>query len=102
MLRFANRMKSAREDAEVWTADSCPGFRNGPYDVPVKLSNQYGQLLCANETTKQVALLSGPEAEAVDNDGAYVWNNAWECTPDLDSNEEDEFLAKYMEYTEFK
>merc|ERR1712216_192143 len=96
------RMKSQREDAAVLTAESCPGFRNGPYDVPVKLGNAYGQLLCANEATKQVALLSGPESEAVDDDGAYVWNNAWECTPDLDSPENDEFLSKYMNFTEFK
>merc|ERR1711924_278269 len=92
------RMKSDRQDAAVWVSESCPGFRNGPYDVSVKLKNVYGQLLCSNDQTKQVALLNAQEVEETDNTGAFIWNNAWECTPDLDSNEEDEFLSKYMDY----
>jgi len=96
------RMKSEQADAAVWTAESCPGFRNGPYDVAVKFKNEYGQVLCSCDQTKQVALLAPQEAEEIDNEGCFMWNNAWECTPDLDSNEEDEFLNKYMNYTEFK
>ena len=78
------------------------GFRCGPYDVAVKITNEHGQVLCSNDRTRQVALLSPQEAEETDHNGCYVWNNAWECTPDLDSNDADEFLDKYMDYAEFK
>jgi len=39
------------------------GFRNGPYDVSVKITNEHGQVLCSNDHTKQVALLSLQESE---------------------------------------
>jgi len=70
--------------------------------VAVKITNEHGQVLCSNDRSKQVALLSPHEAEETDHAGCYVWNNAWECTPDLDSNDTDEFLEKYMDYAAFK
>jgi hypothetical protein len=52
------------------------GFRNGPYDVSVKITNDYGQVLCSNDHTKQVALLSQAEAEET---GRAPSPPSWTC-----------------------
>ena len=57
------RMKSDRLEAATWYTETVPGFRNGPYDVAVKITNEHGQVLCSNDHTKQVALLSVQESE---------------------------------------
>ena len=39
------------------------------------------------------------QSEELDENGQFIWNCAWECTPDLDDEEEDH-LTSYLEKTE--
>eukprot|EP00656_Telonema_subtile_P054625 TRINITY_DN8209_c0_g1_i5.p2 TRINITY_DN8209_c0_g1~~TRINITY_DN8209_c0_g1_i5.p2 ORF type:complete len:168 (-),score=37.31 TRINITY_DN8209_c0_g1_i5:202-705(-) len=93
-------MKSGIQEAAHWSANTYPAFRGGPYDVSVQFCNIHGQILCANEGTRQVAILSVEEAGEVDAQGNFVWNDAWECSPDLDEEADDEHLKNYLERSE--
>eukprot|EP00656_Telonema_subtile_P056785 TRINITY_DN9168_c0_g1_i1.p1 TRINITY_DN9168_c0_g1~~TRINITY_DN9168_c0_g1_i1.p1 ORF type:complete len:198 (+),score=61.41 TRINITY_DN9168_c0_g1_i1:165-758(+) len=89
------QMKRNENAAQVWTATTTASFRGGPYDTAVQLSNGKGQLLCSKDSTRQIALLTPKEADELTKTDGYAWNNAWECSAIEESNEEDEFLAKY-------
>lgn len=44
--------------------------------------------------------VSWQDADQTDAQGNFVWNCAWECTPDLDDKTEDEPLQSYLEGAE--
>merc|ERR1711865_95715 len=92
-------LKASVDEAALWEAVTYPAFRGGEYDVSVQFTNSNGQFLCANEKTRQVAILSSEESEQLDADGQFIWNIAWECTPDLDDDAEDH-ITSYLERTE--
>ena len=68
--------------------------------MAIRVKNSDGRLLCSNEKSRQVALLSPEEANFQDSRGQFIWNDAWECTPDdIDvplADEDIDFLEKYM------
>eukprot|EP00658_Telonema_sp_P-2_P026852 TRINITY_DN20876_c0_g1_i1.p2 TRINITY_DN20876_c0_g1~~TRINITY_DN20876_c0_g1_i1.p2 ORF type:complete len:196 (+),score=53.88 TRINITY_DN20876_c0_g1_i1:164-751(+) len=96
------RMKRNKDAAVVWSATCAPAFRGGPYDTSVQLHNDKGQLLCSKDSTKQIALLTPEEADEQDANGCFLWNNTWECSPDSESKEEDEFLNRYATVPSFE
>lgn len=66
--------------AALWEILPYHPFRNGPGDVSLQLrQTTTGMLLCSNEKTKKVMLLSPDQAEA--NESVNI---AWEATPDTD------------------
>eukprot|EP00658_Telonema_sp_P-2_P012282 TRINITY_DN14682_c0_g1_i1.p1 TRINITY_DN14682_c0_g1~~TRINITY_DN14682_c0_g1_i1.p1 ORF type:complete len:235 (-),score=59.02 TRINITY_DN14682_c0_g1_i1:460-1164(-) len=94
------RIKKSAQEAARWTAKSYPVFRGGEYDVSAQFCNNYNQILCSSEATRQVAILSEQEADEKDQEGNFVWNCAWECTPDLDLEAEEDHLKSYLEHAE--
>merc|ERR1711934_930914 len=95
------KMKRNKEGAAVFTAEAARQFRGGPLDSSVSFSNHKGQLLCSKDATRQIALLTAQEAEEKDANGEFIWNNSWECSPDVESEEDDEFLSQYMTVSRF-
>jgi hypothetical protein len=73
------------QDAAVWQFRPCVPFRNGPNDISIQIMAEGSNLiLCSDETSRRVMLLTPAEADATGPKGEWVYNNAWECTPDED------------------
>ena len=89
-------MVSDREEAGLWFFEFTTPFRGGKNDVAIKVFNETGLLLCSEPLNGRAILMSDKDASARENDGAWVYNNAWEVTPDVDDVEVDMFLEKYL------
>ena len=90
-------MVTDREDAALWLFEFTDPFRGGRNDVAVKIFNETGLLLCSEPINGRVILMSDKEAGAREQSGDWVYNNAWEITPDVDDVEVDAFLEKYLQ-----
>ena len=69
-------------------------FRDGPGDVAIKIFNERGQILASDETNNSVMWLTEAEADRREHDGTWMFNNAWEVTPDVDDLEMDAWLKQ--------
>ena len=85
------------EEAALWLFEFTDPFRGGRNDVAVKIFNETGLLLCSEPINGRVILMSDKEAGAREQSGDWVYNNAWEITPDVDDVEVDAFLEKYLQ-----
>ena len=55
-------------------------FRNGPSDVSIQIIAEGSNLiLCSEEASRRVLLLTPTEADATTPAGDWIYNNAWEC-----------------------
>ena len=82
------RLASDPSRAAVWTLEEVAPFRRvSPLDVAVRVSlrgDAGARALCAREADATVALLTAEQSAERDARGGFVWNVAWECTPEME------------------
>eukprot|EP00164_Ancoracysta_twista_P009046 GFYU01013265.1.p1 GENE.GFYU01013265.1~~GFYU01013265.1.p1 ORF type:complete len:357 (+),score=40.33 GFYU01013265.1:84-1154(+) len=88
-------MVSEQEDAGVWLFDTHAPFRDGPNDVGCRIYSVDGRQLCSRDKRKSLHLVRSKELEKKNTAGEYVFNVAWELTPDV-ADEVDDFIEKYL------
>ena len=94
----------------LWSLEAAEPFRSlSPLDVAVRARLKGdGRLLCAGDGPDgAVALLAERQAAELDGRKQYVWNDAWECTPEMEGADGGaavhgvdpslSFLDKYLE-----
>uniref|UniRef100_A0A7S2BLF7 Uncharacterized protein n=1 Tax=Octactis speculum TaxID=3111310 RepID=A0A7S2BLF7_9STRA len=85
-----------------WLVQAYEPFRGDSLDIAVTIRSSIdGRFLCSNESTKKVALLTKHDADIRDAVGNFVWNIAWECSPELSpaTGGDLDFLDKYLTET---
>lgn len=78
---------ASEDDAAVWAFEMEKPFRNLPGDICIRIfSPDTQQYLCSAESKKAVLLLSEAEANTISpQTKEYIFNIAWELTPDEDN-----------------
>ncbi len=94
------KMTTQIEEALRVNLTSVPPFRGGPGDVAVKISTMHGKVLVSNEAGA-VMFMNQREADARDEAGVYLYNDAWELSPEEILEMSDPFLDRYMDITRF-
>merc|ERR1712216_435393 len=77
--------------AQLWEPLEYPSLRcTVPGEVAMQIkAHGTDKLLCSDERRRTVCLLRPQEASVRDSaTGAFVFNDAWEATPDIDPDEE--------------
>lgn len=88
----------------MWRVEAYPAFRNGPDDIAIMISLDSATLmgepgayaygladsselvLCSHAEEKTLALIKRSRLNTADAmTGKYMYNIAWECTPDADA-----------------
>mmetsp|Transcript_129299 Transcript_129299/g.228695 ORF Transcript_129299/g.228695 Transcript_129299/m.228695 type:complete len:197 (+) Transcript_129299:71-661(+) len=88
--------------AQLWEPQPYSGLRNTvPGEIALQIrAHGSDRLLCSDERRRTVCLLRPGDAEVKDSGtGAYVFNDAWEATPDEDPDPETlKSLLKALSY----
>ena len=98
------QLVSSPQAAAVWRVETYPAFRNGPEDVAIMISLDSATLmgepgafaygladsnelvLCSHAEEKTLVLVKRSRLNTADAiTGKYMYNVAWECTPDADA-----------------
>ena len=87
-------MVETEDEAAMLRFEFTAPFRDGPGDVAIKIFNERGQILASDETNNSVMWLTEAEADRREHDGTWMFNNAWEVTPDVDDLEMDAWLKQ--------
>eukprot|EP00927_Polykrikos_kofoidii_P073069 TRINITY_DN69143_c0_g1_i1.p1 TRINITY_DN69143_c0_g1~~TRINITY_DN69143_c0_g1_i1.p1 ORF type:complete len:248 (-),score=38.35 TRINITY_DN69143_c0_g1_i1:58-801(-) len=86
--------------AQLWQGVAHPSFRASvPGEVSLQIkANGSEKILCSDEKRRTVHLLKRSDAQLMDQEtGAYIFNDAWEATPDEEPPPETiEHLLKRM------
>ncbi|KAG9396964.1 hypothetical protein J8273_1312 [Carpediemonas membranifera] len=91
-------MAESEEDAAIFRFTQVGPFRGLPGDVSIRITHVASDLLlCSNDITQALALLTESQADTKNPNGDYVMNLAWEVHPEDLIDDGDDWLDQYTE-----
>ncbi len=91
-------MVTRESEAALWRYVPEAPFRGLPGDVSIRIvHHKSNMLLCSNETSGMVSLMTEDQANHRNPTGEFVTNVAWELHMDEAGQGDDEWLGKYIQ-----
>eukprot|EP00026_Physarum_polycephalum_P022060 Phypoly_transcript_25821.p1 GENE.Phypoly_transcript_25821~~Phypoly_transcript_25821.p1 ORF type:complete len:122 (+),score=21.83 Phypoly_transcript_25821:25-366(+) len=89
-------MTDSIDHAAIWRLEGYRPFRGEKGDIAIKVYSEDGLLLSSSIEEKSVALLTEEQADTKDVSGNYLYNNAWECSPEMSDADASSWLDEYL------